>query len=128
MLSSNEGCRSKPSVSHAEQPDIVVGDVNSTMACTITAKKLGIKIAHVETGLRLRSRDMGMPEEINRLCTDVLCDFLFTTDRLADENLRAEGVAEEKIVFVGCATGHERAVAQGKCAGEVGWAGCRADC
>ncbi|GAB6194136.1 non-hydrolyzing UDP-N-acetylglucosamine 2-epimerase [Desulfocastanea catecholica] len=85
----------------AEQPDlvIVVGDVNSTMACTITAKKLGIKVAHVEAGLR--SRDMAMPEEINRLCTDVLCDFLFTTDRLADENLRAEGVAEEKIVFVG---------------------------
>jgi UDP-N-acetylglucosamine 2-epimerase (non-hydrolysing) len=85
----------------AEKPDlvIVVGDVNSTMACTITAKKLGIKVAHVEAGLR--SRDMGMPEEINRLCTDVLCDYLFTTDRLANENLRAEGVAEEKIVFVG---------------------------
>jgi UDP-N-acetylglucosamine 2-epimerase (non-hydrolysing) len=78
---------------------IVVGDVNSTMACTITAKKLGIKVAHVEAGLR--SRDMGMPEEINRLCTDVLCDYLFTTDLLANENLRAEGVAEEKIVFVG---------------------------
>jgi UDP-N-acetylglucosamine 2-epimerase (non-hydrolysing) len=56
----------------AEQLDIVVGDVNSTMACTITAKKLGIKVAHVEAGLR--SRDMGMPEEINRLCIDVLCD------------------------------------------------------
>ncbi|MEJ2201662.1 MAG: UDP-N-acetylglucosamine 2-epimerase [Desulfuromonadaceae bacterium] len=57
-----------------EKPDlvIVVGDVNSTMACTITAKKLGIKVAHVEAGLR--SRDMSMPEEINRLCTDVLCD------------------------------------------------------
>jgi UDP-N-acetylglucosamine 2-epimerase (non-hydrolysing) len=84
-----------------EKPDlvIVVGDVNSTMACTITAKKLGIKVAHVEAGLR--SRDMDMPEEINRLCTDVLCDYLFTTDRFADENLRAEGVAEEKIVFVG---------------------------
>ncbi len=84
-----------------EKPDlaIVVGDVNSTMACTITAKKLGIKVAHVEAGLR--SRDMGMPEEINRLCTDVLCDYLFTTDHFADENLRAEGVADEKIVFVG---------------------------
>jgi UDP-N-acetylglucosamine 2-epimerase (non-hydrolysing) len=84
-----------------ELPDlvIVVGDVNSTMACTITAKKLGIKVAHVEAGLR--SRDMDMPEEINRLCTDVLCDYLFTTDTLADENLRAEGVAEEKIHFVG---------------------------
>lgn len=83
------------------RPDLVlvVGDVNSTMACTITAKKLGIKVAHVEAGLR--SRDMGMPEEINRLCTDVLCDYLFTTDHFADENLRAEGIAAEKIVFVG---------------------------
>lgn len=84
-----------------EKPDlvIVVGDVNSTMACTITAKKLGIRVAHVEAGLR--SRDMGMPEEINRLCTDVLCDYLFTTDEFANENLRAEGVAEDKIFFVG---------------------------
>lgn len=84
-----------------EKPDlvIVVGDVNSTMACTITAKKLGIKVAHVEAGLR--SRDMGMPEEINRLCTDVLCDYLFTTDHFADENLLAEGVSKDKIHFVG---------------------------
>ncbi len=84
-----------------EKPDlvIVVGDVNSTMACTITAKKLGIMVAHVEAGLR--SRDMGMPEEINRLCTDVLCDYLFTTDHFANENLIAEGVAEDKIIFVG---------------------------
>ena len=78
---------------------VVVGDVNSTMACTITAKKLGIKVAHVEAGLR--SRDINMPEEINRLCTDILCDFLFTTDQLADDNLRHEGVADEKIFFVG---------------------------
>ncbi|MBE0685426.1 MAG: UDP-N-acetylglucosamine 2-epimerase (non-hydrolyzing), partial [Anaerolineaceae bacterium] len=85
----------------AEKPDlvIVVGDVNSTMACTITAKKLGIQVAHVEAGLR--SRDMTMPEEINRLCTDVLCDYLFTTDHYADENLLAEGIAQEKIHFVG---------------------------
>ena len=84
-----------------EKPDlvIVVGDVNSTMACTITAKKLGIRVAHVEAGLR--SGDMDMPEEINRLCTDVLCDYLFTTDPGADAHLRAEGVAEEKIIFVG---------------------------
>jgi UDP-N-acetylglucosamine 2-epimerase (non-hydrolysing) len=84
-----------------EKPDlvIVVGDVNSTMACTITAKKLGIKVAHVEAGLR--SRDMTMPEEINRLCTDVLCDYLFTTDHFANENLKAEGVADEKVFFVG---------------------------
>ena len=84
-----------------EKPDlvIVVGDVNSTMACTITAKKMGIKVAHVEAGLR--SRDMSMPEEINRLCTDILCDYLFTTDHLADENLLAEGIPKEKIFFVG---------------------------
>ncbi len=84
-----------------EKPDlvVVVGDVNSTMACTITAKKLGIAVAHVEAGLR--SRDMEMPEEINRLCTDVLCDLLFTTDPIADENLLHEGVPREKIHFVG---------------------------
>jgi len=84
-----------------EQPDlvIVVGDVNSTMACTITAKKLGIKVAHVEAGLR--SRDMRMPEEINRLCTDVLCDYLFTTDHFANDNLRNEGIPADKIIFVG---------------------------
>lgn len=78
---------------------VVVGDVNSTMACTITAKKFGIQVAHVEAGLR--SGDMAMPEEINRLCTDVLCDYLFTTDVLADRNLIREGVPEEKIHFVG---------------------------
>ncbi len=84
-----------------EVPDLVlvVGDVNSTMACTITAKKLGIRVAHVEAGLR--SFDMGMPEEINRLCTDVLCDLLFTTDRIANANLRREGLPEERIHFVG---------------------------
>lgn len=84
-----------------QSPDlvVVVGDVNSTMACTITAKKLGIKVAHVEAGLR--SRDMSMPEEINRLCTDVLCDYLFTTDHFANENLIAEGIPEKKIEFVG---------------------------
>ena len=85
----------------AELPEliIVVGDVNSTMACTITAKKLGIKVAHVEAGLR--SRDMTMPEEINRLCTDVLCDYLFTTDMQASGNLLKEGVIPDNIHFVG---------------------------
>jgi len=78
---------------------IVVGDVNSTLACALTAKKLGVKVAHVEAGLR--SRDMSMPEEINRVCTDILCDFLFTTDRFASNNLRQEGIAPERIHFVG---------------------------
>jgi UDP-N-acetylglucosamine 2-epimerase (non-hydrolysing) len=84
-----------------ERPDlvIVVGDVNSTLDCALTAKKLGIPVAHVEAGLR--SRDMTMPEEINRLCTDALADLLFTTDRLADENLRNEGIPAKRIHFVG---------------------------
>jgi UDP-N-acetylglucosamine 2-epimerase (non-hydrolysing) len=84
-----------------ERPDwvLVVGDVNSTIACALTAKKLGIRVAHVEAGLR--SRDMTMPEEINRLCTDAISDLLFTTDELANENLRSEGVSEDRIRFVG---------------------------
>jgi len=83
------------------EPDwvMVVGDVNSTMACAITAKKLGIKVAHVEAGLR--SRDWSMPEEINRVVTDVLCDLLFTTDPLASANLQAEGIDPGRIHFVG---------------------------
>ncbi len=84
-----------------QRPDwvVVVGDVNSTVACAITAKKLGIRVAHIEAGLR--SRDMSMPEEINRLCTDAISDLLFTTDTGADENLRNEGVSAERIHFVG---------------------------
>jgi UDP-N-acetylglucosamine 2-epimerase (non-hydrolysing) len=69
------------------------------MACAISAKKLGIPVAHVEAGLR--SRDMSMPEEINRLCTDVISDFLFTTDHMADQNLLDEGCPAERIFFVG---------------------------
>lgn len=85
----------------AEEPDLVlvVGDVNSTMACTIDAKKLGIPVAHVEAGLR--SGDMRMPEEINRLVTDAISDLLFTTDRIASEALQREGVPAERIHFVG---------------------------
>jgi UDP-N-acetylglucosamine 2-epimerase (non-hydrolysing) len=83
------------------KPDwvVVVGDVNSTMACALAAKKLCIKVAHVEAGLR--SRDWTMPEEVNRAVTDVLCDALFTTDPMASENLRAEGVDPARIHFVG---------------------------
>ena len=85
----------------AEKPDlvVVVGDVNSTMACTLVAAKLLIRVAHVEAGLR--SNDRTMPEEINRLVTDALADLLFTTSRDADENLKREGVDPKKIFFVG---------------------------
>ena|SRR2546423_31893 len=85
----------------AERPDwvVVVGDVNSTMAATLVAAKMAVRVAHVEAGLR--SHDRGMPEEINRLVTDALADLLLTPSRDADENLRREGVAPEKIRFVG---------------------------
>ncbi|WP_298222736.1 UDP-N-acetylglucosamine 2-epimerase (non-hydrolyzing) [Flavobacterium sp.] len=78
---------------------LVVGDVTSTMACSIVAKKLHTKVAHVEAGIR--SYDMGMPEEINRLVTDAITDYFFTTTVWASENLRKAGVAEDKIFFVG---------------------------
>jgi len=85
----------------AEKPDlvIVVGDVNATMATSVVAAKLHIPVAHVEAGLR--SRDMTMPEEINRLMTDAIADLLFTPSPDADENLRNEGVAESRIKLVG---------------------------
>jgi len=78
---------------------IVVGDVNSTIACSLVAKKLFIKIAHVEAGLR--SFDHKMPEEINRILTDQLSDFLFTTEKSAEINLIKEGIDSIKIYFVG---------------------------
>ncbi|OGV72801.1 MAG: UDP-N-acetylglucosamine 2-epimerase [Lentisphaerae bacterium RIFOXYB12_FULL_65_16] len=83
------------------RPDwvVVVGDVNATCACAITAKKERVKLAHVEAGLR--SFDMTMPEEINRLVTDRLSDLLFTPDAIADANLRREGVPEDRIKQVG---------------------------
>ncbi len=84
-----------------EKPDwiVVVGDVNATLACSVAAKKLNIKVCHIEAGLR--SGDMAMPEEINRLVTDRLSDLLLTPDELSSENLRKDGVPEEKIGFVG---------------------------
>src|ERR1043166_5088602 len=85
----------------AEKPDwvLVVGDVNSTLACALVCVKLGVKVAHVEAGLR--SRDRTMPEEINRLLTDQIADVLLTPSRDADANLRAEGIPDERIRFVG---------------------------
>jgi len=85
----------------ADPPDyvVVVGDVNSTMAAAITAKKLLLPVAHLEAGLR--SRDWTMPEEINRIVTDALSDRLWTPSPDADENLRREGVPDERIVRVG---------------------------
>ncbi len=83
------------------RPDlvVVVGDVNSTLACAITAAKLWIPVAHVEAGLR--SFDRTMPEEINRVVTDAVSDYLFTTSRDADANLQREGIPADKIYFVG---------------------------
>ncbi|MBO4905636.1 MAG: UDP-N-acetylglucosamine 2-epimerase (non-hydrolyzing) [Bacteroidaceae bacterium] len=78
---------------------IVVGDVTSTMACSIVAKKLNTKVAHVEAGIR--SWDLTMPEEINRMVTDALADYFFTTTEIANCNLIRFGVPKEKIFFVG---------------------------
>src|SRR4030066_2428920 len=84
-----------------EKPDliIVVGDVNSTVACSLVASKLNIPVAHVEAGLR--SFDRKMPEEINRLLTDAISDYLFTPSPEGDENLAKEGIPPEKIFLVG---------------------------
>lgn len=78
---------------------LVVGDVNSTMACAIAAKKLNIKVAHVEAGIR--SEDLTMPEEINRIVTDSITDYFFTTSTTANENLKKSGIKEEQIFYVG---------------------------
>lgn len=84
-----------------EKPDwvVVVGDVNATLACSVAAKKLHIKVCHIEAGLR--SGDINMPEEVNRLVTDRLSDLLLTPDRISIENLKKEGVPDNKIVFAG---------------------------
>jgi UDP-N-acetylglucosamine 2-epimerase (non-hydrolysing) len=84
-----------------ERPDwvLVVGDVNSTLACALVAVKLGVRVAHVEAGLR--SRDRTMPEEINRILTDQIADLLLTPSEDADRNLLAEGIPGERIRFVG---------------------------
>jgi UDP-N-acetylglucosamine 2-epimerase (non-hydrolysing) len=78
---------------------LVVGDVNSTLACTLVGVKKGVPVVHVEAGLR--SYDRGMPEEVNRVLTDQIADLLYTTERSALANLLREGIAEERVRFVG---------------------------
>ena len=78
---------------------LVVGDVTSTMACSIVAKKLLVKVAHVEAGIR--SFDLSMPEEINRMVTDSITDYFFTTSRVANSNLKKYGAEDEQVFFVG---------------------------
>jgi len=78
---------------------LVVGDVTSTMACSITARKLGVSVAHVEGGIR--SGDWTMPEEINRVVTDSITNWFFTTSQTANDNLRRAGVTDDRIFFVG---------------------------
>jgi len=84
-----------------ERPDltVVVGDVNSTLACALTSVKLGVPVAHVEAGLR--SYDRTMPEEINRILTDAISAYLFTTEKDAETNLLKEGIPSERVFFVG---------------------------
>lgn len=84
-----------------QKPDVcvVVGDVTSTLACSITAKKMGVRVAHIEGGIR--SKDWSMPEEINRVVTDSVTDFFFTTSETANQNLMREGVETGRIFFVG---------------------------
>lgn len=89
----------KDLLQHPSDLVIVVGDVNSTMACTIVSKKLNTKVAHVEGGIR--SFDMTMPEEINRIVTDALADYFFTTSQVANDNLIRTGIKAQQIFFVG---------------------------
>ena len=83
------------------RPDgvLVVGDVNSTLACSVVARKVGVRLLHVEAGLR--SFDMSMPEEVNRIITDSIADYYFTTSETANQNLRNSGVKDDRIFFVG---------------------------
>jgi UDP-N-acetylglucosamine 2-epimerase (non-hydrolysing) len=89
----------KDLMAHPTDLVLVVGDVTSTMACSIVAKKLCTKVAHVEAGIR--SWDLTMPEEINRMVTDSLADYFFTTSEVANTNLRRFGVEEKNLFFVG---------------------------
>jgi UDP-N-acetylglucosamine 2-epimerase (non-hydrolysing) len=84
-----------------KKPDlcIVVGDVTSTMACAITARKMLVSVAHIEGGIR--SGDMTMPEEVNRIVTDSITDYFFTTSETANQNLKRNGIRDDRIFFVG---------------------------
>jgi len=84
---------------HPSNLCLVVGDVTSTMACSIAAQKLGVRVAHVEAGIR--SGDWSMPEEINRMVTDSITNYFFTTSEGANQNLKRQGVTEDRIYFVG---------------------------
>ncbi|MFM7163277.1 MAG: UDP-N-acetyl glucosamine 2-epimerase, partial [Planctomycetaceae bacterium] len=86
-------------LAHRPRVTVVVGDVNSTLAAALTSNKLGIPVAHVEAGLR--SFDRGMPEEINRIATDAIADWLYTTEPEANDNLRREGISDERVALVG---------------------------
>lgn len=89
----------KDLTNHPADLVLVVGDVTSTLACSIVAKKLNTKVAHVEAGIR--SGDVSMPEEINRMVTDSITDYFFTTSEIANNNLKKAGVPDERIFFVG---------------------------
>lgn len=86
-------------IKNATEVVLVVGDINSTMACSIVAKKLGLQLVHVEAGIR--SFDLAMPEEINRMVTDSITDHFFTTSHYANANLSKIGIEKERIHFVG---------------------------
>src|SRR5690554_2972111 len=84
---------------HPTDVVLVVGDVTSTMACSITAKKENVQVVHVEAGIR--SGDLSMPEEINRMVTDAITDHFFTTSEIANDNLRKAGIQNDRIHYVG---------------------------
>ena len=86
-------------ITHRSSLCLVVGDVTSTMACAITAQKMGVQVAHVEAGIR--SGDWAMPEEINRMVTDSITNYFFTTSEVANQNLLRAGMSNEQIFFVG---------------------------
>ena len=89
----------KELLNHPTDVVLVVGDVTSTLACSIVAKKLNIQVVHVEAGIR--SYDLTMPEEINRMVTDAIADHFFTTSGIANQNLHKSGISSDRIHFVG---------------------------